>query len=214
LSINARPSQMCKTLVATVLVIQLKESNGSMNFEKVFNKSERVKNNGGFLLIRKLKPNISIQRLSDKEIISQLINSKFHHWRGEEEPNGLTIEMTSTDKFGKSKSWILSNHKFYGFFDNTKIYAENYKQISFDNFYNHIIKAIKNEIEYDEDFLENSERTLSDNLKPNFSYFHLDLDKDKNTDLIAEWQVYDFFYAYISIDRDNPSIYLIEFGFD
>jgi hypothetical protein len=185
-----------------------------MNFEKVFYKYERVKNFGGFLLIRKLKPNVSIQSLSEKEIIAQIINSKFHHWRGEEEPNGLTIEMISTDESGKTKSMILSNHKFYGFFDNTKICTDYYKQINFDDFYNHITNAMKNEIDYDEDFLLNSEKALFDILKRNFSYFHLDLDKDKNVDLISEWQVYDFFYAYISLDRKDSSIYLIEFGFD
>jgi hypothetical protein len=185
-----------------------------MTFEKIFEKIERVKNFGGFLLIRKLKPKISIQTLSDKEIISHIIASKFHHWRGEEEPNGLTVGMTSTDKFGKSKSWTLLNHKFYGFFDNSKINSDNYKQINFDDFYNQITTAIRIEIDYDDDFLQISERFLTVNLNRTFTYYHLDLDKDKNADLVAEWQVYDFFYAYVAIDRKDFSIYLIEFGYD
>jgi hypothetical protein len=185
-----------------------------MTFEKIFEKIERVDNYGGFLLIRRLKPNITIQTLSDKDIISDIIASKFHHWRGEEEPNGLTVGMSSTDKFCKSKTWTLTEHKFYGFFDNSKIKTDYYKQITFDEFLIQITTAIKSETDNDNDFLQLSVKALSDNLNQTFTFYQLDLDKERDKDLVAEWQVYDFFYAYIAVDRQDSSVYLIEFGLD
>lgn len=185
-----------------------------MTFEKIFEKIDRVDNYGGFLLIRRLKPNIAIPKLSDNEIISEIKASKFHHWRGEEEPNGLTIGMSSTDEFGKFKNWTLKEYKFYGFFDNSKIKTNNYKQITFDKFLKQITTAIKSETNNNNDFLQLSIKTLSDNLNQTFSYYYLDLDKERNNDQVAEWQVYTFFYAYIAIDKQDSRVYLIEFGLD
>ena len=185
-----------------------------MTFEKTQEVIEKVDNFGGFLLIRKLKPSVSIQSLSDNQIISDIITSKFHHWRGEEEPNGLVVGMNSTDKFGKSKSWTLSDHKFYGFFDNSKINANHYKQITFDDFYTKLTNAMEIETENDNTFIQLSQNAINKNLKPTSNYYFLDLDNEKNKNLVAEWQVYDFFYAFISVDRENDCIDLIEFGHD
>src|SRR5690606_40696634 len=172
-----------------------------MIFEKIQEVIERVDNFGGFLLIRKLKPSVAIQSFSDNQIISDIITSKYHHWCGEEDSNGLTIGMTSTDKLGKSKSWTLTGHKFYGFFDNLKIRSDHYKKITFDDFYTQIINAIKLETENDYEYLRLSGNVIRNNFKETASYFFLDLDPQKNKDLVAEWQVYNFFYAFISLDR-------------
>lgn len=185
-----------------------------MTFEKIQEVIEKVDNFGGFLLNRKLKPSVTIRSFSDNKIISDIITSKYHHWNGEEEPKGLTVRMTSTDKFGISKSWTLTNHKFYGFFDNTKIKADHYKHITFDDFYTHIINAIKSETENDQKFIQLSENLISKNLRHTATYFFLDLAPEKNKALVAEWQVYNFFYAFISVDRENNCVDLIEFGLD
>jgi hypothetical protein len=185
-----------------------------MTFEKIQEEIERVDNFGGFLLIRKLKPSDKISSVSDEQLIADIILSKYHHWRGEEEPSGLTVGMSSTDKYGKSKSWTLADHKFYGFFDNSKIKADHYKQIKFDDFYTQLMNAIEMETENDNTFIQLSKNAINKNLKPTSKYYFLDLDIEKNKDLVAEWQVYSFFYAFISVDRESNCIYLIEFGLD
>lgn len=72
--------------------------------------------------------------------------------------------MTSKDKFGKSKFWKLTDHKFYGFFDNLKIKSDHYKQITFYDFNNQIINAIKLETENNSEFILLSQNVIKNNL--------------------------------------------------
>jgi len=185
-----------------------------MKFEKINEEIERVDNYGGFLLIRTLKPSDKILSVSDEQLIENIILSKYHHWRGEEEPNGLTVGMSSSDNYGKSKSWTLTNHKFYGFFDNSKIRAGHYKKITFDEFYTQLTSAMERETENDNTFIQLSKNVINKKLRRSSTFYVLDLDQEKNKDLVAEWQVYDFFYAFISVDKENNCIDLIEFGLD
>ena len=185
-----------------------------MKFEKIREEIESVNNFGGFLLIRTLKPSEKMVEFSDEQLIADIIRSKYHHWRGEEEPNGITVGMSSTDKYSKSKSWTLTDQKLYGFFDNSKIKANHYKQITYDEFYTKLTNAIEIETEHDNKYIQLSKNTINRNLKPKSTYYFLDLDKEKNEDFVAEWQVYSFFYAFISVDRECNCVYLIEFGLD
>ena len=186
-----------------------------MTFEKTEEIIERVDSNGGFLIIRKIKPiEEEFLSTSDDQLITDIIQSKYHHWQGEKEPNGLTVAMSSKNKFGKSSPSTLTGYKFYGFYDNSKIKANHYKKTTFDDFYDRLIVVIEKETESDNKFLQLSKTIINKNLKPLSTYYFLDLDQEKNKDLVAEWQVYDFFYAFISLDRENNCIYLIEFGLD
>lgn len=185
-----------------------------MTFKKTREIIERVDNSGGILLIKTLEPSIVMQSVSDEQLIAAVISSKYHYWQGEHKPDGINVVMSSTDKYEKSPSSTLENHKFYGFFDNSKIKTDHYKEVTFDNFYNRLMSAIKEETENDNKFIRLSETVITNNLKCTATYYFLDLDQEKNKDLVAEWQVYTFFYAFISIDKENNCIHLIEFGLD
>ncbi len=78
----------------------------TMTFEKIIEEIVRVDNFEGYLLIRKLDPSGMMLSFSDEQLIAEIILSKYHHWRGEEEPHGLKVGMSSTHKYGKSKSRI------------------------------------------------------------------------------------------------------------
>lgn len=65
--------------------------------DKIYESILRVKNYGGFLRIRQLLPNKNIFNRNDAEIIGSVIKSKFHHWEGEKNPNGLEINMSAKD---------------------------------------------------------------------------------------------------------------------
>ena len=183
-------------------------------FEKKYETIERVENFGGFLLLRQLQPNDSILNMQDAEIITDIISSKFHYWEGEKEPSGLTVGMSSSDKYKNVRNWTLEHHKFYGFFDNSKIKHEHYKLISLDNFQNDLLTAIRTETDNDPKFIDKATVLLKDRFAKTTSIYYLDLDKKINADMVAEWQVYDFFYAFIAIDRQKNIVTLIEFGLD
>jgi len=184
-----------------------------MTFEKIQEEIERV-GNYVHILIRTLKPSRQIQSVSDQQVIADLISSNYHHWRGEEEPEGIKVSMGSTNEFGEAKSWTLMNHKIYGFFDNSKIKVSHYKQITFDDFYAQLTNAIALETENDNTFLRTSKELIKNSLKQTSTFYMLDLDKVKNKNLVAELQVYTFFYAFISIDGEHNRISLIQFSED
>lgn len=185
-----------------------------MKIEKINEEIERVDNYGGFLLIRTLTPSDKILSVSDEHLIENIILSKYHHWRGEEEPNGLTVGMSSSDNNGKSKSWTLTNHKFYGFFDNNKIKPEHYKLISLETFSDKLFKAIKEHAEYDNLFIDKATDIIKGQFNDLSIFYFLDLDKENNSDMVAEMQVYEFFYVFIALDRQKNIVTLIEFGLD
>jgi hypothetical protein len=180
-----------------------------LNFEKLCEVIERPENGDGFLIFRQLQPSESILIISDSEIITDIIASKFHHWRGEEEPNGLTVGMHSNNN-----SYTLEHYKFYGFFDNSKIKNVHYKAVLPDEVKSKLLNAFRTEEENDSKFIEKALALLKEKFIGKTVFYYLEVDKDINEDLVAEWHVYDFFYAFIGIDKQNNIVHLIEYGLD
>lgn len=183
-----------------------------MTFEKIHEHIERVNHFGGYLLIRKLRPIDPIPAVSDEVLLTEIISSKYHHWQGEEKPDGHEIFSESLDLNGNNKSWTELNRKFYGFFDNTKIKADHYKEITYDEFSRRLLRAI--EFEIDKTFEDRAKALIGKNLKPTSTFYVLDLDEEKNQDLVSPYHVYNFFYAFIAVDRENMGVDLIEFALD
>ena len=185
-----------------------------LTFEKIQEIVELIDNFGGHLLVRHLKPSKHLSDLDDTEIIEDVIKSKYHYWSGEKEPSGLTVGMTSTDKYKNVKSWTLTNHKSYGFFDNSKITASHYKKVTFENFERKLFALIRDLDEGENIFNKKAQTIIATTLNPSATFYHLDLDEKINIDMVAEWQVYSFFIAFISIDKQKNIVTLIEFGQD
>lgn len=185
-----------------------------LTFEKKYEIIERVENYGGYLLLRLLQPDDNLVNYSDDKVIADIIASKFHHWKGEKEPEGITVQMSSYDKNNNTKTWTLTNHKFYGFFDNNKIKPEHYKPISLITFKDKLIQEINEKVDYDSLFIDKANEVIKRRFNDLSKIYYLDLDKERNYGLVSEWQVYNFFYAYISLDRQKNLVTLIEFGLD
>ena len=185
-----------------------------MTFNKTEQFTERAKNFGGFLQIRKLTSDIPFESIPDHQLISDVINSKYHFWKGEGEPDGIDIVIASKNNSESTRVSELTNHKFYGLFDASKIKAGHYKQIPCDEFYSILMSAIKTETEDDTAFINTSENLINNHLDKHASFYFLDLDKIKNKDIISAWSVYDFFYAFLVIDRHKNQVTLVEFGLD
>lgn len=185
-----------------------------LTFDKKYEVIERVENFGGFLLVRELQPDDNLVNYPDNKVIADIIESKFLNWQGEKEAEGITIQMSSSDNNKNTKTWTLSNHKFYGFFNNNKIKPEHYKLISLDTFNNKLFQAINEQADYDKLFIDKANEIFKGCFNDLSIIYFLDLEKEKNSDLVAEWQVFDFFYAFIALDRQKNKVTLIEFGLD
>ena len=184
-----------------------------LNFDKIEQEVARIENFSGVLLLRHLRPSRNLNELPDREIISDVIKSKFHSWRGEEDPDGLTVNLTTSDKDKNVQNRILEHHKFYGFFDNSKISSDNYTLIPFETVKKKLSEKI-DEWNTDISFKTKAEVILTDKLNPSATFYHLDLDENIDSKIVAEWQVYTFFMSFIAIDRQNDIITLIEFSQD
>lgn len=185
-----------------------------LTFDKKYEVIERVENYGGYLLVRQLQPDDNLVNYLDDKVIADIIASKFHHWQGEKETGGITVQMSSSDKNKNTKTWNISNNKFYGFFDNNKIKPRHYKFISLDTFNDKLFQAIYKHADYDKLFIDKSNEIVKGRFSDVSKIYYLDLDKEENADLVAEWQVYDFFYAFIVLDKQKNLVTLIEFGLD
>jgi hypothetical protein len=183
-----------------------------LTFEKTYEAIHKVKDSGGFLLVRELQPADKLTTFTDNKIIDDVIASKFHHWKGETEPDGITVQMTLSDN--NTESLTLENYKFYGFFDNNKIKTEHYEIISFNSFNNILFKAFEEQADYDELFIIKADKLIKDCCSTSSTIYYLNIDEQRNFDLVAKWQVYTFFSAFIAIDRLKNSVTLIEFGLD
>jgi len=179
-----------------------------IKFDKIQEIINHVNHFNGYLLIKTLKPINDISTFSDVELIANVILSKYHIWEGEKHPDGVV--WNGTVNGDKCATMVKS----YGFFDNTKIKPEHYKQLTYDDFLNQLTAVIEEEIENDEMFVQRVKNVIDFSLSRSATYYYLDLDEKKNADLVSKWNVYDFFYAYISVDRANDLITLIEFGLD
>lgn len=185
-----------------------------LTFDKKYEVIERVENHGGYLLVRELQPNDNLINYPDEKVIADIIASEFHHWQGEKEAGGIAVQLTSSHKNKNTKTWNISNNKFYGFFDNNKIKPEHYKLISVDTFSDKLFQAIIEHADYDKLFIDKSIEIIKGRFSDVSEIYFLDLDKGENSDLVAEWQVYDFFYAFIVLDKQKNLVTLIEFGLD
>lgn len=165
-------------------------------------------------MVRQLQPDGDLINYPDEKVIADIIASKFHHWQGEKEPDGITVQMSSHDKSRNTRTWTLSNHKFYGFYDNNKIKPEHYKLISFDTFSERLFRAISEQADYDKLFTDKVINIIKGRFDDVSLIYTLELDKHINSDLVSEWHVYHFFYAYIVLDRQQNIVTLIEFGLD
>lgn len=183
-----------------------------MNFFKTLELIEHARF-GEFILIRFLLPDTDILDIADNEIISSVIQSPFHHWRGEEEPMGLSVQLTIANG-SKQVVKQLEGHKFYGHFDNAKITPAHYKRISCDAMNEILSDAIREYICVDDPLLSHMQKMAHFNFDDSVALYYLDLDRERDADMVAEWEVYDFFYAFIAIDRKQNRIKLIEFGLD
>ena len=161
------------------------------------------------LLVRDLKSRQDFSKYSDIEIIEEIIKSKFHYWRGEEEPKGLTIGLSNNNK-----SKTLKNFKFYGFFDNAKITSQNYKRVTFEEFKKKFLALICEYAESEISFESKAQKIISSAINPSAIFYHLDLNEEINIDMVAEWNTYSVFIAFISLDKQNNIATLIEFGQD
>ena len=162
-----------------------------------------------FFLVRDLKSNKDLSKDSDRAIIEEIIKSKFHYWRGEDEPEGQTINMTNSNK-----DKTLNNYKFYGFFDNSKISSLYYKIVGFEDFKKKMFQVI-HKYDNDENTYEfRTQKIISAAINPTAIFYHLDLNEEINTDMVAEWTPYSVFIAFLSLDKQNNIVTLIEFGQD
>jgi hypothetical protein len=179
-----------------------------LKFKKVKESIERF-DTWCHLVIRDLKSNQNFTKFSDSEIIDEIIKSKFHYWRGEEEPDGQTITLSYNNK-----SKTLKNFKFYGIFNDDMISSSNYKIMTFEEFKAKILASIIEFADDDHSFEIKAQNLLIVALNPESTYYHLDLNEDINVDYIAEWTPYSKFIAFISLNRQNNIASLIEFGQD
>jgi hypothetical protein len=161
-----------------------------------------------YLKICDLKANRDFSKYSDNETIDAVIKSKFHYWRGEEEPNGQTISLSFDNK-----SKTLINYKLYGFFDNDKLSSLNYISIAFEDFKKKFLVSICEFSEGDYTYERKAEKIINDSFNPTAMYYYLDLSIDDDK-FIAEWTPYWVFNASISIDKENNIATLIELGDD
>lgn len=161
-----------------------------------FNKigEEIVRSKNRFLLLRKLRSQNEFSNLSDARIIDDVIKSEFHNWLGEKRAENSTLP------------------KFYGYFDSEKLKVEDYKKISFETFRTKLFSTI--ESWNDESvFEENTKKAISENINTNSQFYHLDLDEFDESKK-ADWHNYSIFIGFISVDRENKVLTLIEFGED
>lgn len=171
-----------------------------LTFDKKHEVIERVENYGGFLLVQQLQPNDNLENFTQEQIIADIIGSKFHIWIGAR----ANYEERGTPY----------NHMFYGFYDNSKIKPEHYAIIPLEQFYEKLFKAVYEHTDNEKSFTEKASEIIKGSFPKTATIYHLDLDIKKNADLVAEWHVYDFFYAFIAIDRNENKVWLIEFGLD
>jgi len=145
-----------------------------ITFKKINEVSEKIENFHGLLLIRQLSPDKDLHEFEGKEIIESVIKSKFHFWKGEEEPDGQTIQMSKTDSLGNLKNFTLTNHKFYGFFDNSKIHFSNYRLISKDGLIERIANLCLEWCDSDNSYEEKFIKLINKYINPLVSIYHLD----------------------------------------
>jgi len=164
---------------------------------QIFNKIEEqiVRSKQSFFLLRKLNSDKEFSFFSDAEIICNVINSKFHICLGEDRDENSAMP------------------KFYGYFDNEKLKAEDYKIISLDNLKTKLFSFIEDWNGKDQIFIESIEKNITEKLNPNSKFYHLDLDEFDN-EKKADWYTYSTFIGFLSIDSERNILTVIEFGED
>jgi len=62
--------------------------------------------------------------------------------------------------------------------------------------------------------MERVKATVNAVVSKSATFYYLDLDREKDAEMVAEFEVYSFFIAFISIDKRKNIVMLIEFGQD
>ena len=168
------------------------KNNCVKTFEKINEKIEGI-GKYSFIMIRELKSDYEFSNLSDYEIINNVISSEFHLWLGE--------NRTEIDNLPNS----------YGYHDNNELEAIDYKLISFENFKVKLITIIQNWHVNEPELIGKAETLINSNMSSKSIYYFLDLNENEKK---AEWSVYSVFAGFISINKLDGIVSLIEFGED
>ena len=164
---------------------------------QIFHKIEEqiIRSKRSFFLLRQLNSDKEFSFFSDAEIICNVINSKFHIHLGEDRDESSTMPT------------------FYGYFDNEKLKAEDYKIISLDKLKTKLFSFVEYWNGKDQIFTESIEQNITEKLNVNSKFYHLDLDKFDN-EKKADWHTYSTFIGFLSIDSERNILTVIEFGED
>ena len=161
-------------------------------FQKIDEEIESI-GKYSYILIRVLKTENDFSNLSDYEIINNLINSEFHIWLGE----------------GRTEKHNLPN--FYGYHNYDELNASDYTNLSFKNFKLKIISIIENWHQKELEICEKAKSYINSKSNLDSPYYFLDLNENEKK---AAWHVYSVFAGFISINRFENTVSLIEFGED
>ncbi|WP_420577975.1 hypothetical protein [Ekhidna sp.] len=180
-----------------------------MHFEKQTESILRIKSAGGYLLTRTF--NFSTEQTSntDQQVIDQFINSEFHLWRGEEEPNGLEISFTE-----EGRTWKESSVKVFGPFNNELINSSHYAPVTFNEIRAILFNSFSEEADYDPTFIDKAKTEIEQLFNTRNQGFFLTATRDKNPELISRFDVFDFFFSFILLNSGTNTLTHIEFGLD
>ena len=161
----------------------------------------------GYFQITTVSPSSEISKLDFKNIISEFLKTKYFVWNYQNEPYGQNVILT--DENGKNIEYF--NEKFFGFYETEKLDYSDFSKIEFktfqENIENNIIK------ETDSDFLKKCLKTIQ-KINSQSDFYILNPPENKIPQIVKDWPIYTFFYSYLSFDKENNEINLIEFGLD
>jgi hypothetical protein len=178
---------------------------------------EKFDGNWGCFLIKvlEIEKNIDKVQFRDKEIIKNLINSKYHFWNGENNPNGLTITKIEK-KDNENIERKISGIKFCGQFDNYKIDVENYNKINLNEVEQ--IFLFEAEKKFNSEFAKNLQLKLKHKIREhinlNEKFYLLNLNTESDVEKISEHHVFSFFIRIIAIAEENDFVKILEFSAD
>lgn len=181
-----------------------------MNFNKISEKIILLPNSGGYFKNITISPNQNQKTLTDFDLLNSVINSPFHFWEGEKNPEGLTCHFQK--KNGEKIS--LPNTKIFGNYDATKLNASHYLKQTEKDFIKLLNEALKEESENNLIFIEQVNNEINKNLKQIDSIYYLRPNEKFRNELISDFSIYSFFYAFILISKSMNTVSMIEFGLD
>jgi hypothetical protein len=164
-----------------------------------------------------LRPAENMLEAPDRSIIDAVIRSKFHHWQGEEFPDGMDFRIQEYNADKKLTNVTLINYKIHGLFDNDRLHADHYKLSSYESLLKEVTALISEFNEEEEARALDEKKTMDfieQYLSPSLVIYHLDLNKESDPDLLARFNPYSKFLGFLCIDRQKNEIVLLEMGDD